>query len=71
MTNQKQKLILWRTIFMKERWIRAEAAEKASRDLADIWFGKKSTEAQLLVPDWVDKVDSGIGLSYWPARLHM
>ncbi len=27
-------------------------------------------EAQFLVPDWRDKVDYGIGLSYRPAKLH-
>jgi hypothetical protein len=26
--------------------------------------------AKFIVPDWGDKVDSGIGLSYRPARLH-
>jgi hypothetical protein len=26
--------------------------------------------AKFLVPDWGDTVDSGIGLSYRPARLH-
>jgi hypothetical protein len=26
--------------------------------------------AKFLVPDWGDIVDSGIGLSYWPAKLH-
>jgi hypothetical protein len=25
--------------------------------------------AKFIVTDWVDKVDSGIGLAYWPARL--
>jgi hypothetical protein len=29
----------------------------------------RSPEAKFLVPDWGDKVDSGIGLSYRPARL--
>jgi hypothetical protein len=28
------------------------------------------SEAQLIVPDWGDKVDYGIGLSYRPVRLH-
>ncbi len=27
--------------------------------------------AKFIVPDWTDKVDSGIGLSYRPARLHI
>jgi hypothetical protein len=27
-------------------------------------------EAQIIVPDWGDKVDYGMGLSYRPARLH-
>jgi hypothetical protein len=27
--------------------------------------------AKFIVPDWGDKVDSGIGLSYRPAKLHM
>ncbi len=26
--------------------------------------------AKFIVPDWGDKVDSGIGLSYLPTRLH-
>ncbi len=26
--------------------------------------------AKFIVPDWGDKVDAGIGLSYLPARLH-
>jgi hypothetical protein len=26
--------------------------------------------AKFIVPDWVEKVDFGIGLSYRPARLH-
>ena len=26
--------------------------------------------AEFIVPDWGDKVNSGIGLSYRPARLH-
>jgi hypothetical protein len=30
----------------------------------------KVTEDQFLVSDWGDIVDSGIGLSYRPARLH-
>jgi hypothetical protein len=29
------------------------------------------TEAQFIVPDLGDKVDYGIGLSYWPVRLHI
>ncbi len=29
-----------------------------------------SAEAQFIFPDWGDKVDYGIGLSYWPVRLH-
>jgi hypothetical protein len=29
-----------------------------------------SSVANFLVPDWGDKVDSGIGLSYGTARLH-
>ncbi len=29
-----------------------------------------STVAEFIDPDWGDKVNSGIGLSYWPARLH-
>ncbi len=28
------------------------------------------SEAEFIVPDWGDKVNSGIGLSYRPARLH-
>ncbi len=26
--------------------------------------------AEFIDLDWVDKVNSGIGLSHWPARLH-
>jgi hypothetical protein len=26
--------------------------------------------AQFIVPDWGDKFDYGIGLLYWPVRLH-
>jgi hypothetical protein len=36
-------------------------------------YSCKNTEAQFIVPDWWDKVDygmGGIGLSYWPVRLH-
>jgi len=29
-----------------------------------------SPKAQFLVPDWGDKIDYGIGLSYRPPRLH-
>jgi hypothetical protein len=29
-----------------------------------------STVAKFIVPDWGDRVVFGIGLSYWPARLH-
>jgi hypothetical protein len=29
-----------------------------------------TTEVQYIVPDWGDKVDYGIGLSYRPAKLH-
>ncbi len=31
---------------------------------------KTSVGATFIVPDWGDKVDSNIGLSYLPARLH-
>jgi hypothetical protein len=31
---------------------------------------EKSFKAQFIVPDWGDKVDYGIGLSYQPGRLH-
>jgi hypothetical protein len=31
---------------------------------------RTSTGAKFIVPDWGDKVDSGIGLLYRPARLH-
>jgi hypothetical protein len=30
----------------------------------------KCPEAQFLVPDWGDKIGSGVGLSYRPVRLH-
>jgi hypothetical protein len=32
--------------------------------------GIENGEATFIVPDWEDKVDSGIGLSYLPAMLH-
>ena len=32
---------------------------------------RKDPEAKFIVPTWGDKVDSDIGLSYWPARLQM
>jgi hypothetical protein len=31
---------------------------------------EKKPVAKFIVPDWGDKVDSGIGLSYRPARIH-
>ncbi len=34
------------------------------------WRHKCKPEAQLIVPEWGDKVDYGIGLSYRPAMLH-
>jgi hypothetical protein len=33
-------------------------------------FRKLTPEAQFIVPDWGNKVDYGIGLSYRPVRLH-
>ncbi len=27
---------------------------------------ERNSEAQFMVPDWGDKVDYGIGFSYWP-----
>jgi hypothetical protein len=33
-------------------------------------FAAKSSVAEFIVPDWGDEVNSGIGLSYRPARLH-
>ncbi len=32
--------------------------------------GTERPKAKFIIPDWGDKVDSGIGLSYRPARLH-
>jgi hypothetical protein len=33
-------------------------------------FSSGKSNSQIIVSDWGDKVDSGIGLSYRPARLH-
>ncbi len=35
---------------------------------AALWLWDR-TEARFFVPDWGDKVDYGIGLSYWPVFL--
>ncbi len=62
----------WRRVSHKLNWVRAEAAEKASWDLANIWFGKEKYRGPI-ISLWLgggDKVDSGIMLSYRPARLH-
>jgi hypothetical protein len=36
---------------------------------ASIGFVQLRTDAKFIVPDWGDKVDSGMGLSYRPAML--
>ncbi len=41
-----------------------------SMDLNQRFFGHLPPVAEFIVPDWGDKVDPGIGLSYGPARLH-
>ncbi len=51
-----------------EQWIYAEykiAKEKSNESTQSC-----NTEAEFSAPDWGDKVDNGIGLSYQPARLH-
>ncbi len=35
-----------------------------------IWLTPWTPETEFIDPDWGDKVNSGIGLSYRPARLH-
>ncbi len=48
--------------FMLEHQI----ATGKSNENTQLW----NSEAQFLIPDWEDKVNYGIGLSYQPTRLH-
>ncbi len=65
----------WIPFRMPKTYLNPAAATQMTADPFRIWISLshsrlRSPVAKFIIPGWGDKVDSGIGLSYWPARLH-